>query len=468
MSVPQTPERRVYSLSEITGSIERMFEKFYENPYWIKAEISALNYYPVTGHCFPLLVEKSEDKIKAQIKATIWRDDLSYITQKFEQDTKEKFREGLNIMFLAHVRFSSLYGLSLQIIDIEPLYTLGEMALDKMNTIAALKEQGIYNNNRLLPVPLIIKRLAVISVETSKGYNDLMVTLRNNKMGYYIITRLFPAVLQGKGAVESIVGQLKLIRALYLQYDAVAIVRGGGDDVGLSCYDQFALAREVALFPIPVITGIGHSTNETVTEMVACLNKITPTDVAHYILSGFIEQDTALREKANDFTNAVREVLSAEKEKAGSILEVITGLMGGFIAEKSEELKDIAIGFTSCANALLFNNRVAFSKYEISIAFLPGQTIAKAKELTGNHVKKLLFNAQHSLNSQKQLLQEKDNLLRNLDPRNVLRRGYAIVKVAGKVPDRNDEIHEGDQIEIDTAWHSINGRVEQVKKLRTE
>jgi len=117
-----------------------MFEKFYDTPYWIKGEISALNLYPTTGHCFPLIVEKSEGRIKAQLKAIIWKDDLYNISHKFEEVTRETLKEGLNILFLAYVKFSSVYGLTLQIIDIEPLYTLGEMARDKMNTILELKK----------------------------------------------------------------------------------------------------------------------------------------------------------------------------------------------------------------------------------------------------------------------------------------------------------------------------------------
>ncbi len=464
MSSSQQHERRVYSLSEITESIERMFEKFYENPYWIKAEVSALNLYPVSGHCFPQLVEKSDGKVKAQIRATIWKDDLYYISNKFEAETKEKFREGLNIMFLAYVKFSSIYGLSLQIIDIEPLYTLGEMALDKMNAINELKSQGIYNNNRLLPVPPLIKRLAVISVASSKGYNDLMVTLKNNRQGYYVITRLYPAILQGKGAMESIIGQLKLINALHRQYDAVAIIRGGGDDVGLSCYDQYNLAREVALFPIPVITGIGHSTNETVTEMLACINKITPTDVAHFILSGFSEQDALLKEKSDSLLQVARKMIDQQKQEMDYLTERGSSVMKEFISVKKVELREIAANFTSDANTIIFNNRLAFNKYEMGLVYQPERVIAKEKELLSSHIRTLVFNAQHFLNSQRQLLVERGNLLKSLDPENVLKRGYAIVKVAGRIPGESDKISKGDDVEIITAHHLIKGKVEEAGK----
>lgn len=437
MSSNETTNRRVYALSEITGSITRMFEKFYESPYWINAEISALNLYPVSGHCFPLMVEKSDGKVKAQLKATIWRDDLFNITRKFEQVTGETLREGLNIMFLAYVRFSSTYGLSLQIIDIEPLYTLGEMARDKMNTILALKKDGVFDMNRSLPVPLLLKRLAIISVESSKGYNDLMVTLQNNKQGYRVISRLFPAVLQGKGAVETITARLHEIRQAAYLFDAVVIVRGGGDDVGLSCYDQYTLAREVAVFPLPVITGIGHSTNETVTEMVACLNKITPTDVAHYILSGFHEQDHALQ------------VLQEE---------VVNGI-NFLIQQQREWLENNADTFSQLAGRLIFNNTIALSKYNMNIGHYPQRLLKTESLALVNQAKMLLFNTQHYLTSHQQMLEDKNRRLKLLDPQNVMKRGYSIIRIAGKVPVRIDDVLQGDQMEVETFSLKITGTV---------
>ena len=175
---------------------------------------------------------------------------FSGLSQKFEEVTREPLREGIAIMFQAYVKFTSEHGLSLHIIDIEPLYTLGEMARDKLATIDRLKKEGIFQQNKLVPLPLLIKSVAIISAETSKGYSDLLVTLNNNSYGYRFITRLFPALLQGEGAVESIRKQLVQIRKKVNDFDAVLIIRGGGDEVGLACYDHYDLAAEVAGFPI--------------------------------------------------------------------------------------------------------------------------------------------------------------------------------------------------------------------------
>lgn len=412
------PSRHVYALSELTESITRMFEKYYSSPYWIKAEISALNLYPSSGHCFPLMVEKSDGKVKAQLKATIWKEDLFNITQKFEKVTHEIFREGLNIMFLAYVRFSSNYGLTLQIIDIEPLFTLGQMAQDKMNTINDLKKEGIFNNNRLLQLPVLLKNIAVISVASSKGYNDLMVTLRNNKQGYSIISTLFPAILQGNGAVETITAQLRAIKLLKKNFDAVVIVRGGGDDVGLSCYDQPELARAVATFPLPVITGIGHSTNETVVEMVACVNKITPTDVAHFILAGFSDQDILLASMKQELINAIMHTIERE----------------------NKSLTD-------------FQSRISYN---------PAQLVNRKRVDLENSARMLLFNIQHFLTSQKQYLSEKEHRVRLLDPINVLKRGYAIVRIREHIPVDEKDVNAGDTMDIEMHKLKIKGIVEDI------
>lgn len=456
--------RRVYALSEITESITRMFEKYYDTPYWIKAEISALNLYPVSGHCFPLMVEKSEGRVKAQLKAVIWKDDLFYITEKFQEVTRETFREGLNIMFYAYIKFSSTYGLSLQIIDIEPLYTLGEMARDKMKTISELKTEGVFDKNRQLALPVLLKRLAIISVASSKGYNDLMVTLQNNKQGYRVISNLFPAVLQGKGAVESIIGQLRQIKDLAQSFDAVVIVRGGGDDVGLSCYDNVDLAREVAMFPIPVITGIGHSTNETVVEMVACVNKITPTDVAHYVLAGFFEQDSIQRNLQDSLKRSWMALLDNEKMLLADYSERLTGLSMDYISDQQIVLKTMAEKFTSHARHLVFNYSLVLSKYELSINYNPARIIRRESEVLKNHVRLLLLKAQHLLTSHKLNLSDKENRLNLLNPDNVLKRGFAIVRIAGKLPEKASDVKTGERVEIEMYQMKITGKVDGVNE----
>ncbi len=280
-------DRPVYTLSDISKSLQSIISKTYNQPYYIKAEIIKLNYYPRTGHCYPELAEKEDEKIKAQMRAIIWSSQYKTINERFKKITGDIIKEGITILCLASIEYSPQYGLALHIQDIEPTFTLGEMAKSKIAVIERLKKEGIFNANKKMQLPLIPKRIAIISIETSKGYSDFMITLLQNNWNYKFDCQLFPAILQGEKAITTITEQLAVIRSRITEFDCVVIIRGGGGDVGLSCYDHYQLAREVAIFPIPVLSGIGHSTNETVTEMVAYANKITPTEVAYFLIQKF-------------------------------------------------------------------------------------------------------------------------------------------------------------------------------------
>ena len=283
----QFKERPVYALSEITKSIQAVINRNYSRAYYIKAEILKLNFYPHSGHCYPELVEKEGGKIKTQLRAVIWASQYHTINERFRQITGEPLKEGINILCLATVEFSPQYGLALYIQDIEPIYTLGELAKNRMAVMEQLKKEGLFEANKKLTLALLPKRIAVISVETSKGYSDFMVTLNSKKEQFCFETELFPSILQGEKAIVNITQRLTEIEARKKQFDCVVIVRGGGGDVGLSCYDDYTMAQRVATFPLPVIAGIGHAINETITGMVAYENKITPTEVAYFLIERF-------------------------------------------------------------------------------------------------------------------------------------------------------------------------------------
>jgi exodeoxyribonuclease VII large subunit len=456
-------QRQVFSLSEITESIARMFSKYYASPYWIRAEISKLNFYPASGHCFPDLVEKQDGKVKSQVRSIIWRDDLFRITQKFEEVTREPLSEGIAIMFQAYVKFTSEHGLSLHIIDIEPLYTLGEMARDKLATIGRLKKEGIFQLNKLVPMPLLLKRVAIISAETSKGYSDLLVTLNNNSYGYRFITRLFPALLQGDGAVESIRKQLVQISRNVKDYDAVLIIRGGGDEVGLACYDHYDLASEVALFPLPVISGIGHSTNETVVEMVACINKITPTDVAHYMIAGFRNFDERIQSSAQRLLSWIPQII--ENEVSG-FNELVHGFLHAgkiLLDDQHEIIGQMAWDIRESVNAAVFNHRIAMSRYETGLIMYPVQLIGYQKQMLGEKIKMLGFHKNHLLIKHQNNLDGIGQHVQLLDPVNVLKRGFTITRHNGVAVKPGFVPEPGSMLETETVKEKISSIVTETK-----
>ena len=277
---------RVFSLSEVTKSIERTITSRYSSEFWVKAEMLKLNFYTYSGHAFPDLVEKENGVIVTQMRAIIWASDFKRINEKFTRAGVE-LSDGITILFKASIKYNGFYGLSLRISDIDTSFSLGELEKEKNASIEKLTEEKIFDLNKTTVLADLPKRLAVISVETGKGYQDFVNIISSYKE-FGIFHKLFPSLLQGDGAVNTLILSLEKIKEVKEFFDAALIIRGGGGDIGMACYNNYELCKTIATFPIPVITGIGHSTNLTVSEMVSYHNGITPTDVADFIIKHFL------------------------------------------------------------------------------------------------------------------------------------------------------------------------------------
>lgn len=277
--------------------------------FWVKAEIAQVkeNY---SGHCYLELVEKdpSSDRILAQSKATIWSNTYRILKPYFETSTGRKLTEGIKILICVKVEYHEIYGLSLNISDIDPSYTIGDLALKKAEIIKRLKEEGVFDINHEQPLPLVPQRIAVISSETAAGYSDFVIHLTDNPFQYTFFIKLFPAYMQGEKAEESLIAALEFINQEIDKYDVVAIIRGGGSQVDLSCFDSYWLSLHVAQYPIPIITGIGHEQDDSIVDMVAHKRLKTPTAVADFLiecLNNFENQLDDLQIHAVELTQKV-------------------------------------------------------------------------------------------------------------------------------------------------------------------
>src|SRR5687768_5031155 len=213
--MPETiNSKKVFSLVEVTLSIQRTIAERYKTPFWVKAEMNKLNHYSHSGHCYPELVEKKDGKVIALIKSNLWKSDFDRINQNFIKVLKEPLRDGVNILFCASISFDSSHGLSLRILDIDPSFSLGELEREKQETLERLKKEGIFNLNKSLTLPLLPQRIAIISVETSKGYSDFLKVIEQNPWGYKFFKLLFPSLLQGDRSVISICNQLRQIKKI--------------------------------------------------------------------------------------------------------------------------------------------------------------------------------------------------------------------------------------------------------------
>ncbi|WP_118193662.1 exodeoxyribonuclease VII large subunit [Albibacterium indicum] len=375
-------QRKIFSLSQVATSIQKTLAARYQSAYWVKAEINKLNHYSHSGHCYPDLVEKKEGKVIAEMRSILWKSDFYIINQRFLDTLQEPLKDGIMVLMLVNIAFDPVYGISLRILDIDPSFSLGELAKEKQASIARLQKENIFNANKALVFPVLPKRLAIISVETSKGYADFVKIIDNNPYAYKFEYRLFPALLQGDKAVQSIVDQLKSIEKVLDQFDAVAIIRGGGGEIGLACYNHYELAKAIATFPLPVLTGIGHSTNETVSEMVAFKNAITPSELADMLIQRFHEF-------------AVPVVEAEEYLKTGII---------NLLKEKNTELDLLVRQFQLTSQHLIRLENTALSTFSASLRLLAKQHISTAgKTLDSTEVQVKL-----------------------LSPENVLKRGFSL------------------------------------------
>ena len=293
-----TPENAI-SLYGLNTLIRRTIDQGLPNAYIVIAEIHSLSVNR-SGHAYLDLVEKSEggDQIIAQARATIWASQFRMIKAYFESATGRQLQPGIKIMVKAKVSFHEIYGLSLNITDILPEYTAGEIAMQKQRTINQLKAEGIFDMNKGLSLPRLVQRIAIISSATAAGYGDFAKQLHGNQYGYKFVTTLFEASVQGDGAASSIIQQLDLIADLRSKYDCVVIIRGGGSKTDLACFDQLSICQHICQFPLPVITGIGHDRDESIADLVANTPLKTPTAVAQFLIDRAHGCDMAVDAKA--------------------------------------------------------------------------------------------------------------------------------------------------------------------------
>ncbi len=281
-------EKNPIGLLALQEQVKRHLEDHFFESVWLQAEISELKQNP-SGHCYLTLVEKDpgSNALLARASAVVWASTWRMVKPYFEAQTGRSLAPGLSILVRVQVSYSVLYGLSLVIYDIDPSFTVGELELARQRTIARLEAEGMFDMNAQLSLPLLPRRLAVVSSPTAAGWRDFRRQLEGNEYGFRFRLQLFPAVMQGDAAPESIIGALDQIAAEADSFDAVLILRGGGGAMDLVCFDDYELAVNVAQFPLPVLTGIGHDHDFHIVDMVAHTHVKTPTALADWLLDRF-------------------------------------------------------------------------------------------------------------------------------------------------------------------------------------
>lgn len=397
------PVPQAISLFELNNRIRTVLEEGIPDPVWIVAEISDLSINR-NGHGYLELVEKApdDDRILARSRATIWANTLRILKPYFETTTGQELMAGIKVLIRVAVEFHEVYSISLNIIDIEPSFTIGEMAQNRQLIISKLQDAGVFDMNKGLEMPMVPQRVAIISSPTAAGYGDFINQLTNNPGRYVFYTHLFPAVMQGQETVSTIIAALDEVAARGDFFDVVAIIRGGGSKLDLSSFDQYDLGYFVTQFPLPVITGIGHEQDDSVLDLVAHTRCKTPTAVAEYLIS-----------RIGDFENEL-DSLAGETAQTGS----------DYLTRQGERLSLAVRSATLTTRGFGDRQRLVFSQVESRMRISARQLLLMANRQVKNF----------------------DQLVFHYQPGNLLKKGYTLTYKNGQLVKSVTLLQEGDRI----------------------
>ena len=402
-----------YSLFELNRLVRESIECEMPDEYWVEAELSECR--ESRGHCYMELIQKDEQTATpvAKASAKCWANKWLAIRPYFERTTGQTLHAGMKVLLQVYPQFHEAYGFSWIVNDIDPTYTIGDMARKRQEIIKKLKDEGVFDLQKELQLPLFCQHIAVISSQTAAGYGDFCNQLADNPYGFQFETQLFPAIMQGEGVEQSIIDALE--RIYNTDFDCVVIIRGGGATSDMSGFDTLALAENVANFPIPIITGIGHDRDESILDMVSHTRVKTPTAAAALLIDHLKVVLDTLIDSQNRITRYTQQRLTALKSQLATIQELIPRIFPVIKAQQEAKLNTI----------------------EQKLPLLASQ------RLTTEH---------HRL----ELISEK---LKALDPTLLLARGYSITLHNGKAVKDATTLHEGDEIETRLAKGSIRSMV---------
>lgn len=474
-------------LSELNGLVRKAVGEAFTAPIWVIAEISELKTNR-SGHCYLVLIEKEEngDAIVAQARATIWSYTSRMLQPYFASTTGQQLTEGLKVLLSVSVEFHELYGYSLNIRDIDPTYTLGDMARRRREIIARLQSEGVAEMNKELELPLVPQKIAIISSATAAGYEDFIGQLANNPSGYHFYLKLFPAIMQGNQAESSIIGALEQIYLYENYFDAVVIIRGGGSQADLSCFDNYNLAYYITQFPLPVITGIGHEKDDSIVDLVAHTRLKTPTAVAEFLISGVAQFDLHLDELKNQFIGIVSGLIADSKNDIGQITLVIAPMAREKISKMNSQLSQIVWKFDAYVKRSIQNQarqlerkeeiiKTVFGNYtKQELRFLQKTTMILSgtiRQIISGNDDQLKRRIQRSENQVRSLLADNRHYLELshqkamlIDPEKVLARGYSITTCNGRALKDTDMVDEKALIETRLYKGHIISEVKKVIK----
>ena len=453
------------SLYQLNNQVKSHLSDAFSEEIWVVAEISELRQ-TQPGHCYLELIEKDEttDKITAKARATIWAYTYRMLKPYFKTSTGQALSSGIKVLVKVTVEFQEIYGYSLNIKDIDPTYTLGDMARRKKETIDKLQQEGVFDMNRDLLFPEIPKTIALISSPTAAGYEDFVDQLENNPQGYQFHHKLFPAIMQGNQAEDSIIKTLEKIYAYEDIFDVVVIIRGGGSTSDLNCFDNYELAQNIAQFPIPVISGIGHERDESIVDMVANIKVKTPTAAAEYLIDCFEECESYHEGLQENFLASIQDILMESSDRLQQLSQKFTPLVHQILARKNNQLDMATQSIIASGKSLLRNSKHQLQAFSFDLKLSSKHQIDMEQMSLNHFVLKQRNVSRRFFNKNKHQLELFEQSAKYANPENILKKGYSLTLSKGKIIKDISQLKKDDIIETKFAKGSVESQIRVIKK----
>lgn len=418
-------KQHALSLFELNSLVGEVIDAAFDHAYWVEAELSEAR--EVRGHCYLELVQKDLFSATpvARASAKCWRSTWVRLKPKFEHTTGQALHAGMKVLLLVTANFHAAFGFSWIVQDIDPTYTLGDMARKRMEIIKQLKAEGVFDLQKELAIPMFAQRVAVISSENAAGYGDFCHQLLDNEYGFVFQIKLFPAVMQGEQVEASVIHALNAIYDEVDDYDVVVIIRGGGATADMSGFDTLALAENVANFPLPIITGIGHDRDESILDMVSNTRVKTPTAAAAFLVDNLAKVWSYVDGMRESIVSLVQQRLEKERNRLSRVSERIP-ILFSLVKERQEARLDRML------NEIVASVRDQVSQAQHHLVIL------------SNNIEPLV---DRSMLKEQNRLEQLRLRAAALDPQLLLKRGYSITLLHGKALHDASLLHEGDRIE---------------------
>ena len=411
------------TLLELNRLVREVIECEMPHEYWVEAELSECR--ESHGHCYMELIQKDEQTATpvAKASAKCWASKWMLIRPGFERITGQRLHAGMKVLLKVYAQFHEAFGFSWIVTDIDPTYTLGDMARKRQEIIRQLKAEGVFDLQKELRLPLFCQRIAVISSETAAGYGDFCNQLADNPYGFQFETHLFPAIMQGEGVEQSIIAALE--RIYDLPFDCVVIIRGGGATSDMSGFDTLALAENVANFPLPIITGIGHDRDESILDMVSHTRVKTPTAAAAFLIAHLKKVLDAINDAQERIAGYTNQKLSVLKAQLSALAETLPRIFTTVKTRQEARLDALSSRLVAAIRQGVITHQSKVNAFEERIPIL---------------LDRRLMTEKHRL----QLIEEK---AKSLDPTLLLRRGYSMTMKDGRIVRDAATLRAGDEIE---------------------